>query len=512
MADVSPGAPGEEEGPARAGADRGGGAPWTRDLLEHLRPAARDPRRVVDWLGAAVGGTAALGDHRGGLLAGRRALPEERLVADLAAGRLASAAVDHEGQYARLVAVGRPPSAHVLTVWRDRPFDQRAAEVVAATAWVLDVLLEEREREAERRRLTRATADLGLAVLQLLMVGDTVAARRVAAGMWPGLLDADGLCVYVLEGPAGERERLRRRCAEVTGGRALIVRCPAEDRHLIMVAPHAWGAEAAEDLQEDLRALADGTAGVFLGGSVRQELGECALAYGQAVNALLVARFRPEAAAMYAERTHPQRLMPPDALYCWADRLLLPLGTLPLATHAELQATTRLGLEFTAVKAAKVLGVSRNTVRARMERTGQLLGADLGDLRTRAVVHLALSALADGAGYTDGGPREGPGRGTGPGLGELLRAPHLGIWARELLDRLAEDSRDLRGTLRAWISAGANAERAAQELGVHVQTVREHVRAGERALERRLLAGGSDLYEVVLAYLAARELEEPELG
>lgn len=290
------------------------------------------------------------------------------------------------------------------------------------------------------------------------------------------------------------------------------MRCPAEDRHLIMVAPHAWGAEAAEDLQEDLRALADGTAGVFLGGSVRQELGECALAYGQAVNALLVARFRPEAAAMYAERTHPQRLMPPDALYCWADRLLLPLGTLPLATHAELQATTRLGLEFTAVKAAKVLGVSRNTVRARMERTGQLLGADLGDLRTRAVVHLALSALADGAGYTDGGPREGPGRGTGPGLGELLRAPHLGTWARELLDRLAEDSRDLRGTLRAWISAGANAERAAQELGVHVQTVREHVRAGERALERRLLAGGSDLYEVVLAYLAARELEEPELG
>jgi DNA-binding PucR family transcriptional regulator len=163
------------------------------------------------------------------------------------------------------------------------------------------------------------------------------------------------------------------------------------------------------------------------------------------------------------------------------------------------------------VKAAKVLGVSRNTVRARMERTGQLLGADLGDLRTRAVVHLALSALADGAGYT-GERREDPERGAGPGLGELLRAPHLGTWARELLDRLAEDSRDLRGTLRAWISAGANAERAAQELGVHVQTVREHVRAGERALERRLLAGGSDLYEVVLAYLAARELEEPELG
>ncbi|WP_329131417.1 helix-turn-helix domain-containing protein [Streptomyces sp. NBC_00670] len=479
-----------------------------RDLLEHLRPAARDPARVVAWLGEAVDGTAALGDRDGRLLAGRRALPDERLVADLAAGRIASAAVDDEGQHTRLVAVGRPPAAHVLTVWRDRPFDQRAAEIVAATAWVLDVLLEERERGAERRRLARATADLGLAVLQLLMVGDTVAARRVAAGMWPGLLDADGLCVYVLEGPAGDREELARRCAEVTDGRALVVRCPAEDRHLIMVAPHAWGTEAAEELQEELRTLADGISGVFLGGSVRQELGETALAYGQAVSALVVARFRPEAAAMYAERTHPQRLIPPGALHGWADRLLLPLGRLPLATHAELQATTRLGLEFTAVKAAKVLGVSRNTVRARMDRTGQLLGADLGDLRTRAVVHLALSALADGPGLT--GPTSGGA--AAPGLAELLRAPHLRSWAQELLDRLAEDSRDLRGTLRAWIAAGANAERAAQDLGVHVQTVREHVRAGERALERRLLAGGSDLYEVVLAHLAVRELEEPALG
>ncbi|MDQ0815002.1 hypothetical protein QFZ63_006716 [Streptomyces sp. B3I7] len=511
MADVPLGVPGEEERPVGAGGDRGGGRPWMRDLLEHLRPAARDPGRVVNWLGDAVDGTAALGDRRGGLLAGRRALPDARLVADLAAGRLASAAVDHEGQHARLVAVGRAPSAYVLAVWRDRPFDQRAAEIVAATAWVLDMLLQERGRAAERRRLTRATADLGLAVLQLLMVGDTVAARRVAAGMWPGLLDADGLCVYVLEGPAGDREHLARRCAEVTAGRALVVRCPAENRHLIMVAPHAWGTEAAEELQDELRTLADGTSGVFLGGSVRQELGETAVAYGQAVNALIVARFRPEAAAMYAERTHPQRLMPPGALHGWADRLLLPLGTLPLATHAELQATTRLGLEFTAVKAAKVLGVSRNTVRARMDRTGQLLGADLGDLRTRAVVHLALSALADGTGCGDG-PRDGSARGAAPRLGDLLQAPHLRVWAQGLLDRLAEDSRDLRGTLRAWIAAGANAERAAQDLGVHVQTVREHVRAGERALERRLLAGGSDLYEVVLAHLAVRELEEPALG
>ncbi|GHA17683.1 hypothetical protein GCM10010389_64890 [Streptomyces echinoruber] len=65
-----------------------------------------------------------------------------------------------------------------------------------------------------------------------------------------------------------------------------------------------------------------------------------------------------------------------------------------------------------------------------------------------------------------------------------------------MLDRLTAGPRDLRATLRAWIIADGNAERAARLLGVHAQTVREHVRRAEPVLERRLLAGGGDLYEV----------------
>ncbi|MDQ0913248.1 hypothetical protein QFZ22_009233 [Streptomyces canus] len=89
--------------------------------------------------------------------------------------------------------------------------------------------------------------------------------------------------------------------------------------------------------------------------------------------------------------------------------------------------------------------------------------------------------------------------------------PALGTWARELLGRLDGDARDLRRTLRSWIAAGGNAERAAQTLAVHAQTVREHVRSAEPVLERRLIASGSDLYEVVLAHLATGELEHPVL-
>jgi DNA-binding PucR family transcriptional regulator len=85
-------------------------------------------------------------------------------------------------------------------------------------------------------------------------------------------------------------------------------------------------------------------------------------------------------------------------------------------------------------------------------------------------------------------------------------------WARELLAGLDADSRDLRGTLRAWIGAGGNAERAAQRLGVHAQTVREHVRAAEPVLERHLLTAGTDLYEVVLAHLATGAVAVPALG
>ncbi|OSP36999.1 hypothetical protein B7767_36395, partial [Streptomyces sp. 13-12-16] len=77
--------------------------------------------------------------------------------------------------------------------------------------------------------------------------------------------------------------------------------------------------------------------------------------------------------------------------------------------------------------------------------------------------------------------------------------------------RLEGDPRNVRRTLRTWIAAGGNAERAAQSLGVHAQTVREHVRSAEPVLERQLLATGADLYEVVLAHLAAGDLEQPVL-
>ncbi|MBQ0826988.1 helix-turn-helix domain-containing protein [Streptomyces tagetis] len=481
----------------RAGAPPG----WAEELLGHLRPAARDIGRVLAWLAATVPAAVSLQDGAGRLLAGRRLALDEELVAGLTTGRIASAALEDRGRHVRLVRVERahPEPAAALAVVRETPFDRRASDIVTHTAQVLELLLAGHESAAAGDRLRRATADLRLAILQLLMVEDTVSARRVAAGLWPGLLDTDTACVYVAESSPEMRDRLAEECLAATGERALVVRCPAMDGHVIVLTPR-------EDAGEALRTLVGPLPGCHLGGSARQSLARTATAYGQAMSALAVARYRPDKTAVYAQRTRPERLMDPEALRLWTDRVLDPLDALAHHTRAELLATTRLGLEFTAVSTAKILGVSRNTVRARMDRVEGLLRTDFADLTARATVHLALNAHA---GLADLPAPRRPAAGTG--LTDLLAGPALRAWAADLLGRLEPDTRNPRRTLRAWIAAGGNAERAAQRLGVHAQTVREHVRGAEPVLERQLLAGGSDLYEVVLAHLALGDLGPPPL-
>ncbi|MFF0462521.1 helix-turn-helix domain-containing protein [Streptomyces mexicanus] len=489
---------------------------WAEELLGQLRPAGQDVRRVVSWLAGATHGTACLLDGTGARLAGRPIPLNGRLLADVTSGRLASAALEDGGRHLRAVRVGGPhsPPLAVLAVSRTTPFDRQTAEMVTHTATVVELLLRARQTSETGRRLREATSALRLAILQLLMVEDTVSARRVAAGLWPGLLDTDTAHLYVLQTRPDDRERLAEECLDIAGEQALVVRCPAEDGHVIVLAP-------AEATGRALRSLVAGRPHTYLGGSTRQSLARTATAYGQAVSALALARCRPDGTAVYAERTHPERLMDPGALYAWSARLLRPLDVLPHHVRAELVGTTRLGLEFTAVRAARILGVSRNTVRARMERTAGLLGADLSRLSVRAAVHLALNtqacldtaaatpaaSAAPAASTEAAGPSGGVVR-----LVDLLAAPALRTWAHELLGRLAADPRDLRGTLRAWIAADGNAERAAQLLGVHAQTVRGHLRGVEPVLERRLLATGSDLYEIVLAHLAAGDLEAPTVA
>ncbi|MFI5531053.1 helix-turn-helix domain-containing protein [Kitasatospora sp. NPDC051853] len=491
-------------------------------LLTHLRdPGGRADRRLerlVEWLARAVGGPVRLTTGRPGEPAVAAPAGTEHLLAaagpterELTDGRLRAAALDEGPLRLRLTTVGGSRPYPVLTVGRSEPFDARAAALVAHAADLIAPLVRVRQAEAERERLEEVKAALRVAVFQLLMGGEVTLAQRTGEGLSPGLLDAEEQRVYVLEGPAPERDELARRCREALGPTALVVRCPAYEQHLIVVAPLREDGTDAEQGGWDrvgltLREFVSGRPDRSLGGSGRLPLAQTAGSYGDATRALAVARLRPGRAALYAAESRLGQVLDPWDAARWAEEVLRPLHALPLSGRDQLLGTLHLGLEFPAVSAGRILGVSRNTVKARLDRAAVRLGLDLAGVTGRTVLHLALQASTSVTACA-----VPPGTGVpAPGLGELLAAGPVADWAGELLGRLAEDGRELRSTLLAWVRGNLGVERAAGELGLHPQTVREHLRTAERLLQRQLLAGGGGVYEVVLAFAALGELALPE--
>ncbi|MGW1076124.1 helix-turn-helix domain-containing protein [Streptomyces sp. NPDC002537] len=483
------------------------------ELLEFARAGTHDTRtavrRLTAWLGDAVDGAVTL-TGRDGVRPTGAVLPvraARELIADVAGGRLHAAAVEEEHTHLRLVAVGRRSPHPVLVVARDRPFDEQATELVGHAADVLALLIRARDAEEHRRRSEEAVSALRLAVLQLLMGGDVTLAQRTAGGLHPGLLDAESADVYILEAPEEQRDALAHECDAAVDGRALLVRCPAYERHLIAVVP-LTGRAVAHDERADgagpaLRRIVAAREGVFLGGSGRHPLALTSEAYREASRALAVARFRPDRTAAYTARTRLTEILDLDGAGRWAADALRPLDSLPHHSRGALFATLGLGLEFTAVNAAKILGVSRNTVRARMDRAAGLLRADLTDVRARAVLHLALHVRGNGPDVPEPGGAVPPDR--------LLATEGARGWAAEFLGRLACDDRELHRTVRTWVEENTGVERAAQRLGLHPQTVREHIRSAEPLLGRQLFTSGGDLYEVVLALAAVDGLQLPPL-
>jgi len=480
-------------------------------LLSHAREQGPEDRRIerlLGWLARTVGGRAVVRcGRRDTRPAEAWTLPAavERAITEIAEGRLHSAAIDDAKLHVRLHAIGRRRPYPVLAVGRTAPFDNRANALVTHAADLLAPLLQVDEAEADRRRLAEVAAALRVAVFQLLMGGEVTLAQRTAEGLARGLLDAENARVYVLEGPAVERDRLALECAAATKGRALVVRCPAYDQHLIILAPLKQTPSASPDgwdtVGNTLRQLVADNPERFLGGSGPFPLSQTAGSYGDATRALAVARLQPARAALYAAESRLAEVLDPRAAAGWAAAVLRPLRTLPLGSQDQMLGTLHLGLEFPATSAGKILGVSRNTVRARLDRAAGLLGLDLAEVRARAVLHLALRAFDGEAPLPDQVDQVD--------LPDVLAGEGARAWAAELLRRLAEDGRDLRATLLAWLVQNTHVEQTAGRLGLHAQTVREHLRGAERLLQRQLLSGGGGVYEVALAFAVLGELDLP---
>jgi hypothetical protein len=388
---------------------------------------------------------------------------------------------------------GRHPHA-VLALRREEPLTALEVRLITHTETVLARLLAARESAAERAALHQVSASLRVAAFQLLMGGQITLARRTAAPLLPGVLVHDRARVYLVDCTTTDRNVTARVLAGSLAGQALLVRCPAIDTHLIVLAPlppdavldeHGWCPTGLA-----LRGVVEPRPDHHLGGSTTVDLARTADAYREAFNALTVARNLPHRHALYQAQTQLAQLLGEPATD-WAERLLGRVLELPGNQRDEVLETTRLALAFSHAQIGKILDVHRNTVARRIDRGAALLGLDWGSFQDRAVLDLALQLLTEAPDRRSSGPRLG--------LAAILSSAAARAWAQAFLAPLAEDRRPLLRTLAGWVTAGANARDTQTMLGLHQQTVLDHLRTAERLLQRELTAGRSGAHELAWA-------------
>ncbi|MFJ2217189.1 helix-turn-helix domain-containing protein [Streptomyces sp. NPDC101062] len=453
---------------------------------------------VVDWLHRQLGTEVALVGRAHTVELATPGFPREILPAlepvltRLATGRMAAAATEVGAVRVRLEGVGSENPRRVLVLaGADRLTGQEAA-AASHTGHIIALLDRARAADTAFRGYQEKAHQMRVALFMALMAGDTVLARRMTTGAVPELLGADRIRVHLLRCAPADRDRLAQAHQDPSGyhGRAMMVRCPVYDEHLICIV--AEDEDIPPELGGVLRELVAESEEYALGISAPHPLRATAEAYEEARNALAVAGNTPGRVAGYRGREPLERLLPREEALAWARALLRPLRSLPELT-AE---TTRLALFFPRSGVAALLGISRNTVTAHLARSEAALGLDLRDVRARAALALALAVTAL---HQDGEPAEvpPPPAGAEPPSGGGTAA----AWAADFLGPLHDARHRLvRDTLRTWIESNADAQRTARRLGSSRTTVAARLRVAERLLGRDLLSTGSGVHELVHAF------------
>ncbi|MZD04434.1 PucR family transcriptional regulator [Streptomyces sp. SID5785] len=477
-------------------------------LRELHRQAARgdtapDPRRILNWLHRHTGTHTALVDGATGRVDTATAgfphddlEPLAALLSRLSAGSLDTAATQAAGRYVRLEALGPFAPRPVLVAVSDAEPPPHASAALAHAAGVLALLHRAGDVDRTRRGYQAKAHQVRFAVLQALLSGDALLARRMTTGAVPPILEAGRLRLHLLHCLPADRERIVHAMQDPSGyhGPDLIVQCPVFKEHLIcLIADDGPDGEATAPQSPrpsraaDLHRLVEENTPYALGVSDAHPLTETAAAYTQAAHALSAARTVPDRVAHYHGRTPLEGVLPQAAALGWARTFLQPLEQAPRISVD----IARLALWMPRTGVAKLLDMSRNTVAAHIRRVESVLAVDLGDIRVRAAVHLALAldgaATARPADDADGEP---------VALGDLFRSERAAAWARTRLRPLAERN---RRTLEAWVAENADAQQAARLLGISRNTVRAHLRAAESELGLDLLTLGSGIHEVVHA-------------
>ncbi|MCF2529705.1 helix-turn-helix domain-containing protein [Yinghuangia soli] len=385
------------------------------------------------------------------------------------------------GLFARTV----PLSQHeVLIVATKEPQGRADAEVVDHAAAALSYALAPRSRDAGEH-VAAAVRGIRLSAFQMLMTGHAVHARRVMAGLAPGLLDSESARVFIVDCARADRDTVMAEVERSLGDRALAVRCPAYHEHVIVVAPEhgSHDGHGGHDAERELRRLREtfSIANVAVGGSLAHPIEGIGSAYGEAADALARASHHPERTVITSSRTPSLvDVLPAGPSYAWASRFLHPILSLP-RQGAQILEATAMALEFRTSAAARIIGVHRNTVARRVTQVCGAVGLDPERTLDRITLSLAIQIVT----AHPSGPADLP----EASLHDILTHPRVRTWADKAIRPLADDRRDLVRTLRAWVDAEFNAGAAAAELGVATKTVRSHIRAAEALLERDLITG-----------------------
>lgn len=497
---------------------------WERadDVLRMYRLARTGgSAELLRWLAHRAEGWAGLLDGDGTVLQAAAGTPGQP--GQEAAALAAEAAQELKSRDARAYSLdadrytvlvlpldGQPEyRAPVLAVAAPRPLPAGLSVLLADALMPLTLAWAAQTLERRRRRVDLAESRGREAVLHLLMTGQLSIAHQVAGALRPKLPDPVRVCV--VECSEGQRDEVARVCADGSGGRTWIVRCPVYARHLILVMPAVPETDAApeggtpRDGAALDRTVAELVGDCVVGVSEEVQLSDTATGYRQAFHALAVARGLPGRHARFGSSPEPA-LVVGSAGAQWADALLAPLlAYLPRRSQdpgsQELAATLASWLAFSS-HATQHLKIHRNTLAARLKLIGELLGLDLNRVADQAALALALSIRATPAIVRPGRPGARP-DGAAGNLEEILRGPGIQDWASQQLRLLDPAGPTAEETLRTWLRCEAQLGHTAAELGISVPGARKRLTRLESVIGRSLLQTPSARYDLWLAFRAA---------
>ncbi|WP_158628222.1 helix-turn-helix domain-containing protein [Actinomadura harenae] len=479
----------------------GDGRPATQsETVRRLVTRPDGLQALLRWLASQINGYVVLADAKGEPLQASPRWPTE-LLADaregirrVATGKAASATVDTASHTVWVSTAGGEDPPLILVVASGKPFSSQRRKLISEASGYLWLRwrLEELQRHSERIEL--ANEQSHEAALQLLLVGDSAAARRVTQALGSFLPEVTRVCI--IECPPRLRDECLKECEQAIHGRVWLVRCPVYTRHLIILAPPKRE-DASDPLDEALGAIVANRRNCYVGIGQAVHLRDIETGYEQAFHALAVARNSAERHATFSPRDELASLIGPVGRRWAAGRIQPLLDHRPRRAQdpdtAELQTTFASWLNFS-TRAPRQLKIHRNTLAGRLRLIADLLDCDLDDLATLAELHLAQRLLSQPrrAGEFDDVSDE-------VSLDRLLGAPHVVRWAQNRLSDVGKSDPRLLHTLRVWLGNNGHLPSTARSLRLSVPATRKRILRVEQILERSLLNAPSALCDMQLA-------------